>query len=73
MTEAQAKRLAQRAIDSILNEGLAASTWRDNNEGAWRELFHYKEDLVLSVQKALLKTPRPRKLVDREPRLKKAR
>lgn len=47
--------LAEEILKSILDEGLAASTWRDNNELAYGELLKYREDMIVSAETVLKK------------------
>lgn len=47
------KTPAEKIVASILDQGLATSTWRDNNPAAYEELLKYRADLVADVDKVL--------------------
>jgi hypothetical protein len=50
----KARRVAKRIVASILDEGLAKSTWRDAYFNAHADLCkHYREDLIRDVQTIL--------------------
>lgn len=56
MNPEKAKRVAKRIVASILDEGLAESTWRDAYFNAYDDLKkHYRKDMELQVQTILEK------------------
>ncbi len=53
----KAERLATKIVDRILDEGLAASTWRDANPHAYDTLLDYRKDMERSAAKVIQSNP----------------
>lgn len=43
------REVATKSIARILDQGLAKSTWKDNNEQAYNDLLAYREDMIEDV------------------------
>ena len=52
------ERIAKRVVAEILDLGLAASTWRENNPKAYDDLLTCRLDIERSVQRIIGRSKR---------------
>jgi cellobiose-specific phosphotransferase system component IIA len=50
--------VAACVVNSILDSGLAKSTWRDAHAEAYDDLLKYREDMIVDAEKTLKKASR---------------